>query len=225
MKKATALVLVIVLAFSCFAVTGFAAPKMTDMKIISYPLRTVFYKGIDWKYGYWNFSADSEDGLGTFTDRDGLVCFMHNGGYYSYYEDLGMIDMTGLVLEVSYSDGSKKTFEYKETKKGITVTQNIYASPQKKMGVGKNTIDVYFKNDISVYTHYDIELRDTAPVRGDINDDTRVNSADALRVLQYVVGMIKLSDFHINASDLTKDGKVNSADALDILLISVGKKK
>ena len=55
---------------------------------------------------------------------------------------------------------------------------------------------------------------------GDINGDSKVNSSDALLVLQYAVGKIK--DIDKKAADVTGDGKINSSDALRILQISVG---
>lgn len=55
---------------------------------------------------------------------------------------------------------------------------------------------------------------------GDINGDSKVNSSDALLVLQYAVGKIKNID--TKAADVTGDGKINSSDALLILQISVG---
>ena len=59
-----------------------------------------------------------------------------------------------------------------------------------------------------------------AAQRGDVNSDGKVNSSDALLVLQYSVGVIKKIDK--TAADLNGDGKVNSSDALTILQISVG---
>ena len=224
-KRTFAVVLAAVLAFSCFAVIGFSATKVSSIKIIQNPNKTTFYKGEDWKYGYWKFDPDVEK-KGTFVEKDGIVCFMHNGGYYSYYEDGGMIDMTGLVLEVTYSNGAKATVEYQETIKGISATQNIYASPRKKLAAGKNTIDVYFLETPGVYASYEINLVDKNPsLRGDVNEDSAVNSGDALLILQHVVGMKKLTSHQLEIADLTKDGIINSSDALEVLLIAVGKKK
>lgn len=58
-----------------------------------------------------------------------------------------------------------------------------------------------------------------AAPRGDINADGKVNSSDALLVLQYAVGKIKNID---SSADVNGDGKINSTDALIILQISVG---
>ena len=54
---------------------------------------------------------------------------------------------------------------------------------------------------------------------GDVNNDGSVNSADALIVLQYSVGLTAIDT---NLGDVNKDGIVNSADALMILQYSVG---
>ena len=59
-----------------------------------------------------------------------------------------------------------------------------------------------------------------AAQRGDVNGDGKVNSSDALLVLQYSVGATKKIDK--TAADLNSDGNINSSDALTILQISVG---
>ncbi len=59
-----------------------------------------------------------------------------------------------------------------------------------------------------------------AAQRGDVNGDGKVNSSDALLVLQYSVGAIKT--INTSAADLNGDKKINSTDALTILQISVG---
>lgn len=59
-----------------------------------------------------------------------------------------------------------------------------------------------------------------ARYRGDINNDSRVDSSDALIALRYAVGTI--SDIDVSVADMNGDGKVDSADALEILRVSVG---
>lgn len=57
---------------------------------------------------------------------------------------------------------------------------------------------------------------------GDVNKDGKINSADALLVLQYSVGSITLNDEKKALADVNNDKKINSADALKILQYSVG---
>lgn len=59
----------------------------------------------------------------------------------------------------------------------------------------------------------------------DLNNDKRINSSDALIVLQYVTekaNYLKTQELLLNA-DTNGDGKINSSDALIILQISIGK--
>lgn len=57
---------------------------------------------------------------------------------------------------------------------------------------------------------------------GDINSDGKINSTDALFILQYSVGQITLDNKKSTRADVTKDGKINSSDALMILQYAVG---
>lgn len=56
---------------------------------------------------------------------------------------------------------------------------------------------------------------------GDVNGDGKLNSTDALCILQYSVGK-SVKGFIKENADLNSDGKINSADALKALRISVG---
>ena len=51
-----------------------------------------------------------------------MISFKHYGGYYTRYADRGMIDMNGLVVKVTYSDGTSENIAYKETVSGTSVT-------------------------------------------------------------------------------------------------------
>lgn len=62
------------------------------------------------------------------------------------------------------------------------------------------------------------------PRLADINADGKINSLDALSVLQHSVEKITLTGDTFDAADVNGDGKVNSVDALTILQISTEKK-
>ena len=57
---------------------------------------------------------------------------------------------------------------------------------------------------------------------GDVNEDSKINSSDALLVLRHSTGLITLSDSKKLNADVTRDGKINSTDALRILQYSTG---
>lgn len=222
-KRVIAYIMAIVVALSCSGlaavVSASAAAKITAVKIVTYPTKTVFVQGTDWDYGYYDMPEGY--GLGTFVKRNDMISFLHNGGYYSHYSDRGMIDMSGLVVKVTYSDGTSENIAYKETKSGIKVDQNILASPRGDYKLGENTIEVYFKSNTKVYDSYKITLV-TAITKGDVNNDGKVNSSDALLVLQHVVGLKTLSSTAFTAGDMDSNGVLNSFDALLILRKSVG---
>lgn len=57
---------------------------------------------------------------------------------------------------------------------------------------------------------------------GDVNEDNTVNSADALLVLQNVVGIAELSESQTANADMNSDGRIDSTDAMLILMKVVG---
>lgn len=224
-KRTLALFLAVVLAFSCFAVVGFAAPTIQSVRVVQEPTKKTYFKGRDWDYGYWKMPEGT--GKGVFVSRANNICFMYNGGYYSKYSDIGMLDMNGLVVEVTYSDGTEKTVTYSESIVDDVVKQNIYFSPKGDFKVNTETeIYVYFKENVAVSARglYKIKLVDTPAIKGDVNESMETNSSDALIVLQHVVGIIELKGTWLATADVNGDKTVNSADALAILNIAVGKK-
>lgn len=58
--------------------------------------------------------------------------------------------------------------------------------------------------------------------RGDVNVDKKVNSNDALFILEFAVGKRVFSDVQLKAGDMNSDGKVDSQDALAVLKSSTG---
>lgn len=58
---------------------------------------------------------------------------------------------------------------------------------------------------------------------GDVNDDGKINSSDALIVCQASVGVKTLTSAQNKAADIDKNGKITSSDSLIILNISAGK--
>lgn len=58
--------------------------------------------------------------------------------------------------------------------------------------------------------------------RGDVTGDGKIDSSDALKVLQKATGLIEISETAEYEADANKDGKVTSADALKILQYATG---
>lgn len=220
-KRIVSLTMVVIMMLSLLTINSQAA-SITKIEVITSPTKTTFVKGTDWKYGHWAYPEG--DGYGTFVPDDKNITFMHQGGYFSRYQDRGMLDMNGLVVKVTYSNGSTKNIAYKETKhsNGV-VEQNIYYSPAGgEFKLGENTIEVYFMENMNAYGTYKINIVEKAEIKGDVNSDMKVNSSDALLVLQHSVESITLTAAQQNLADMNSDKKINSMDALMILQKSVG---
>ncbi len=70
---------------------------------------------------------------------------------------------------------------------------------------------------------YGVWVNNSSVKLGDINKDGKINSLDALLVLNYAVKNITFNSEELVAADVNKDSQINSLDALMILMCSVGK--
>lgn len=78
-------------------------------------------------------------------------------------------------------------------------------------------------NSIEIDDYNSVLLNATVSfAKGDINSDGKINSTDALLVLQSSTGLIKLTSAQVKEADVNGDSKVNSTDALAILRFSTG---
>ncbi len=224
--KVLSVLLALVMAFSvCSGFSAIAAPGIKSIKIISEPEQLKFYRGTDWDYGKWDQPSDSSAWEWV---PGSSISFLRNPGS-GYYKDAGMINANGLVIEIKYADGKTETMAYKETKMSDgTYTHNINLSPEKgAYKVGKMKVEVWLERDYRYYDTYEIEIIDgeKPPERqmGDIDGNFKINSNDALLVLQHSVSIITLDATQKKYADMNNDKKYNSSDALSILQKAVGK--
>lgn len=225
MKKFSRVISVFMVLVMMFSLLTFnsAAASIKKLEIVSVPTKTTFYKGTDWDYGHWTYPEG--DGFGEFTPDGKNISFMHQGGLFSRYQDRGMLDMNGLVVKITYTDGKTKNITYKETKNSNgVVTQNIYYSPVGgEFKVGENIIEVYLPEDFNAYATYKINIvENSGQLKGDVDSNSKINSTDALLVLQHTVKLVTLTTAQQTIADMNDDKKINSMDALRILQISVG---
>lgn len=209
------------------AIISYAAgPSPVSIEIVKLPDKLKFYKGTDWDYGEWlQEEDDNGDVWFKWIHYPSIISFMYHP-FSGPIPERGSIDLTGLKVEITYSDGSKKTVDYKETASESIYKPNIYAIPYKgkPYSVGKNTILIYFPSDTKHYATYEIEIINSAkPERelGDVDGDDKVNSYDALLVLKHSVKNITLTAEQKKYADMNSDGRYNSTDALLILKKSV----
>lgn len=229
-KRMISLILSIVMVLgvcSAAAVESFAAKSsIVSLEIKTLPDKLKFYRGVDWDYGIWDLPDNDADNSWVWKSGGSLISFLHNQGS-GIYPERGMIDMTGLEIEIKYSDNTSKILKYKETPIATNVVEaNILVSPQREFFVGKNVLEVYVKDDINYYDTYEIEIINSAPPaerkKGDVNNDGKVNSTDAYMLLSHSVGERILTADEQKYADINGDKIFNSTDALMILRIAVG---
>ncbi|MBQ8784167.1 MAG: dockerin type I repeat-containing protein [Clostridia bacterium] len=59
-------------------------------------------------------------------------------------------------------------------------------------------------------------------IYGDVTGEGKVNSQDALTVLQVATGLSEITNYKTGIADTNADGKINSSDALKILQLATG---
>ena len=184
-------------------------------------------------YGMWQYT---ETGRVSGIDR---VCDKN----YCYYDYPSYIKANGLNgfpkpsvanpqfsfktgANLSLNEASKRIYLRKEP--GLTQAQFIskyvsYKDVTVKMtaltsaGTVKTGSTVYAEGNGKSFGPY------TVCLIGDINADSKMNSADALLILRHAVGLTTLSGNLLISADWNGDGKVNSSDALEVLKFAVSR--
>ena len=59
---------------------------------------------------------------------------------------------------------------------------------------------------------------------GDVNQDGKTTSADALNIVQKATGAVEFDQQKLTVADINSDGRVNSTDALGVLQVATGMK-
>lgn len=153
-------------------------------------------------------------------------------------------DKTGLIKYTAGADRSTYTvnsntvfieehaFEDAENLKSIVIPSGLMSVNSAAFIDCDNLTDVYFLGAESEWNEvyiddYGNDALSTAKIHfggkiGDLDNDGQINSSDALAVLRFAVGDIKLTDAQRVFADVNCDGSINSQDALRILRYAVG---
>lgn len=87
---------------------------------------------------------------------------------------------------------------------------------------------VYGSNVVGyIYLEESSNINDDNPPKeddfiADINNDSKVDTNDAILILRYTIGLQKLTDTQKNISDVNKDGKIDTNDAIKVLRYTIG---
>lgn len=92
---------------------------------------------------------------------------------------------------------------------------------RKKSGIIKSAVSILLAVIMMLCP---VAINSAAAAMGDVNADGKINSVDALLVLQQSTKSVSLSANAKKLADVNGDGKVNSSDALEILHVATGLK-
>ena len=218
MKRGIALLLTLVLALTVLAVPAMAAETEETPAVYN----------LDVESGYTvSMKTESGDAAAAFT---GIV----GGNTGTVYEDAAKLTLTftgqaGKQYMVFLLEGkkvpTKDSIQYINQADGtVTVTFEIYPKDLKAEGeyhlyVSGTDLDYTEVATFSVTKSWE----KTPYIFGDVDGDGKINSIDALMVLQYnaqIEGYDELTEQQLLAADVNRDNQVNSIDALAILQIN-----
>lgn len=127
--------------------------------------------------------------------------------------EITSFDLTGIQLSVKYDNSVEKIISYSDNHLiGWSVDPNV-----ELFYPGKSTLYATFEGYLIPFNVYYLK-----ELIGDISEDSKINSYDALLALKHSTGLIKLTSSQFSKGDIDKNGKVNSSDALMILKFVVG---
>lgn len=160
--------------------------------------------------GWYTAKNDGEKVSALDKPSDNVTLFAH----WTYQKSLVVFDAAGGDGTVSreVNNGTKLGTLPTASRKGYTF-DGWYTA---KVGGNKISSATVVKNDVTYYAHWSI-------IMGDVTLDGRIDSSDALSILQHSVGQINLKGELFERADVNRDGRVDSSDALSILQYSIGK--
>lgn len=121
------------------------------------------------------------------------------------------IDLRGLVLKATYSDG-----------KTALISDGLVIKIDSVSSTGAKNITIDCEGHTLAYTVYVLEnTSNLAFDVGDVDMDRKISAADARIAIRAAVGLAQLNTFQSALADVDEDGSVKSADARKILRASV----
>ena len=138
-----------------------------------------------------------------------FVNISSNSTYKSTYEPGETLDLTGLILRVTYNNNDVEYVTYSgDTASDFTIGEYNFST------AGSKRIEVTYGGR-SVFVDVAVQAKEPDVLRGDMNGDGLVTDADAIYLLYFTFFS---SDYPLNQSgDFNRDGIVTDADAIYLL--------
>ena len=137
-------------------------------------------------------------------------------------------DSTKVIYQVNTAEAGKVyiSFIKSENVTGDGILFNVAFTIKTDAAAGDSevtlVVDEMANADAAIYTGYTAEngavkVGESTLMYGDVNNDGKVNSEDALMVLQSVVGIVTLDERAAKVANVNSDNKIDTQDALGIL--------
>lgn len=156
--------------------------------------------------GKWLIRASAVSG-DEFKIPEGTVGIAANAIY-----SIGMVRSTSAYIPASVKHISSGAFRY-----FINLKDVYFAGSREdweRMNIGDKNAPL-----LEAHIHFEDQ---TPPFYGDVDNDGKISSNDALMVLQNVVGILDLTDEQYTVANVDDDDRISSGDALLILQRTVG---
>lgn len=127
--------------------------------------------------------------------------------------------ITLMFDESKFNCGIANLTVYHFPEKGKNETFNVFMKEKPEYRIFEQIIDgkAYFCITVSSLSPFVV-----VDASGDIDNNEKINSNDALMVLRHSAGFEPLTGYSLERADVTRDGAVDSSDALKILQYKVG---
>lgn len=176
-------------------------------------------------YGICQWNLSRFDNLISFCNKNGYNWKSLTGQlYFLKYELTNNKSDTGYILDKLKSVPNTAQGSYTAGYNWCYYFERPANKAAKSESRGNRAMNKYWPE----YKNYTIPSPTPTPTPapsytlGDVNQDGKINSNDALAILQYSTGTKTLNANQLKAGDMNRDGKVNSNDALVVLSVSTG---
>lgn len=175
----------------------------------------IYYEGN--LYNFFNIGASSSESnpvlAGLVYASAGLTTGSANNNG-SATSEATYIQMLGIKKDEGFLKGYNFGTTVTKIKSTVNGQANVVVTNQSgsvltdadKIGTGSK---LTISDGTSTYSY-------TIVIKGDITGDGDINSADLLKIRQYLIGTTDLNESFKDSADVNKDGKLNSADLLVI---------
>ncbi|MGM9599440.1 MAG: dockerin type I domain-containing protein [Faecousia sp.] len=147
------------------------------------------------------------------------------GHDYDYFvEAVPTLQKTGLIVSICIRCGDTKTFNLPCLNSDSYQTREIVAATCTEAGIvqyswGAGDFGLITEAETDPLGHEFVNgicmrCGKSNVIKGDLNGDNIVSSADAVLLSKYLIGIVELTSEQIIAADLNDDGTVSSADAV-----------